>query len=120
MDYFSVDNKDDFNIPTLEEEKEEYEAFKRGRYTIVVRKAKTPTYHSIKGRNIVFTGRGPYTRSRLMQLARTHGAFANSNSINKFTEILVVGEKPGSKLSKAKKGNIKIITMEEFLEQVEK
>ena len=112
--------KEDFNIPTTEEEEREYQSFKRGRYTIVVRKTKSPISHSIKGKNIVFTGRGPYTRSRLMQLAKSNGAFATSNSINKFTDILVVGEKPGTKVYKARKENIEIITMEEFLKQIDK
>lgn len=109
---------DDLRLPTIEEEQEKYDSFKRGRFTIVVEKAKPSENYSIKGKNIVFTGRGPYTRGTLMKMARNHGAFATSNTISKTTEILVVGEKPGSKLTKAKREKIKIISMEEFLSQV--
>lgn len=115
---FSMDDMKEINLPTIEEEHKNYESFKRGRFTIVVQKKLNEEPFSIKGKNIVFTGRGPYTRGTLMKMAREYGAFATSNSISKHTEVLVVGEKPGSKLILAKRNNIKIISMKEFLDQV--
>lgn len=53
------------------------------------------------GRNIVFTGKGPYVRNDLIQLAKKCGADVTSNSITKKTNLLVVGEGAGSKLQKA-------------------
>ena len=117
---YCMDDMEELKLPTAEEEQEEYASFKRGRYTIVVRKTSSDEIYSIKGKNIVFTGRGPYSRGTLMKMAREHGAFAVSNSISKYTDVLVVGEKPGSKLIKAKMNSIKIISMEEFLSQIDK
>lgn len=116
---YSMDEIEELNLPTIEEEEAGYDSFKRGRFTIVVRKEADNLPYSIKGKNIVFTGRGPYTRGTLMKMAREHGAFATSNSISKHTDVLVVGEKPGNKLIIAKRGNIKIISMEEFLSEIE-
>lgn len=115
----NLEEVEDIKVPTIEEEQEKYDSIKRGRFTIVVQKTTNNQHYSIKGKNIVFTGRGPYTRGTLMKMARHHGGFATSNSITKFTDVLVVGEKPGSKLIKAQRENIKIISMEEFLSQVE-
>lgn len=115
---FSMDDMIEIKLPTIEEEQENFESFKRGRFTIVVQKKLNEEPFSIKGKNIVFTGRGPYTRGTLMKMARQYGALASSNSISKHTEVLVVGEKPGSKLITAKRNNIKIMSMEEFLTQV--
>ena len=38
-----------------------------------------------------------------------------SNTVNKKTDFLVIGDKPGSKLQKAEKLNIKIISEDEFM-----
>lgn len=117
-----MDEMEELKLPTEEEEQENYASFKRGRFTIVVEKAKVHEscnqHFDILGKNIVFTGRGPYTRGTLMKMAREHGAIASSNNFSKTTEVLVVGEKPGSKLIRAKRENIRIISMEEFLSQV--
>ena len=68
------------------------------------------------GKNIVFTGKGPYVRNDLMQLAKKCGADVNSNSITKKTNLLVVGEGAGSKLQKAKNLGIEIMDMADFFE----
>ena len=55
----------------------------------------------MEGKNIVFTGRGFLVRSELMRLARQAGANVES-VVTKKCDILIVGEKPGSKLRKLK------------------
>lgn len=65
------------------------------------------------GKNIVFTGRGFLARGELMRLARQ--AEANVDSVvTKKCDILIVGEKPGSKLRKAKVLGCEIITISDF------
>lgn len=68
------------------------------------------------GRNIVFTGKGPYKRNELMQLAKKCGADISSNSITKKTNLLVVGDGAGSKLRKATDLGIEIMDMSDFFE----
>ena len=60
------------------------------------------------GKNIVFTGRGFLARGELMRLARQAGANVDS-VVTKKCDILIVGEKPGSKLRKAKVLGINIL-----------
>lgn len=71
-----------------------------------------------EGKTIVFTGKGPYKRNNLIELAKKCGALAE-NSITKRTNILVVGEDAGSKLKKAKDLGIEIIEMADFFEMVQ-
>lgn len=71
------------------------------------------------GKNIVFTGKGPYTRNQLMELAKKCGADITSNSITKKTNLLVVGEDAGSKLDKAQKLGIEIMSMDDFYGMIE-
>ena len=65
------------------------------------------------GKNIVFTGRGFLVRGELMRLARQEGANVDS-VVTKKCDILIVGEKPGSKLRKAKVLGCDIITISDF------
>ena len=65
------------------------------------------------GKNIVFTGRGFLVRGELMRLARQAGANVDS-VVTKKCDILIVGEKPGSKLRKAKILGCDIITISDF------
>ena len=67
----------------------------------------------LEGKNIVFTGRGFLVRSELMRLARQAGANVES-IVTKKCDILIVGEKPGGKLIKAKKMGCKIISCDDF------
>lgn len=67
------------------------------------------------GKNIVFTGRGFLARGELMRLARQAGANVDS-VVTKKCDILIVGEKPGSKLRKAKVLGCEIITISDFKE----
>ena len=72
----------------------------------------------LEGKNIVFTGRGFLVRSELMRLARQAGANVES-VVTKKCDILIVGEKPGSKLRKAKILGCEIITTNDFKEILE-
>lgn len=65
------------------------------------------------GKNIVFTGRGFLARGELMRLARQAGANVDS-VVTKKCDILIVGEKTGSKLRKAKVLGCEIITISDF------
>ncbi|MDU4885081.1 MAG: BRCT domain-containing protein [Clostridium celatum] len=70
------------------------------------------------GKNVVFTGRGFLVRGELMRLARQAGANVDS-VVTKKCDILIVGEKPGSKLRKAKVLGCDIITISDFRDILE-
>ncbi|WP_133016897.1 BRCT domain-containing protein [Clostridium cuniculi] len=70
------------------------------------------------GKNIVFTGRGFLVRGELMRLGRQAGANVDS-LVTKKCDILIVGEKPGSKLRKAKILGCDIITISDFKDILE-
>ena len=72
----------------------------------------------LQGKNIVFTGRGFLVRGELMRLARQAGANVDS-VVTKKCDILIVGEKPGSKLRKAKILGCEIITTDDFKDILE-
>ncbi len=67
----------------------------------------------LENKNIVFTGRGFLVRGELSRLARQAGGNVES-LVSKRTDLLIVGEKPGSKLRKAKVLGCDIITTEDF------
>ncbi|MCM8780639.1 MAG: NAD-dependent DNA ligase LigA, partial [Candidatus Omnitrophica bacterium] len=69
---------------------------------------------ALTGKIVVFTGElKNFTRSQAEAVVRQLGGMASS-SVSKKTDLVVVGENPGSKLEKAKKLNIRIIDEEEF------
>ena len=70
------------------------------------------------GKNVVFTGRGFLVRGELMRLARQAGASVDS-IVTRKCDILIVGEKPGSKLRKAKVLGCDIITISDFRDILE-
>ena len=72
----------------------------------------------IGGKNVVFTGRGFLVRGELMRLARQAGANVDT-VITKKCDLLIVGEKPGSKLRKAKVLGCEIITTNDFKDILE-
>lgn len=69
---------------------------------------------------MVFTGKMTHgTRDEMGNIAEDYGANVQ-NSLNKKTDILVVGDRPGvSKLDKAKALGVKVISEEEFYELVD-
>ena len=70
------------------------------------------------GKNVVFTGRGFLVRGELMRLARQVGANVDT-VVTKKCDLLIVGEKPGSKLRKAKVLGCEIITTNDFKDILE-
>lgn len=62
---------------------------------------------------VVFTGRGFTVRWQLAQFARNCGAKVESTVTSK-TTLLIVGERPGGKLLKAKRMGCKIISIDDF------
>ena len=80
------------------------------KYVKVAEKRKSELY----GKTMVFTGTlSIYSREKAQNLAKKLGAKITS-TVSKNTDILVVGENPGSKLKKAKDLDISIMTEEEF------
>ncbi len=74
----------------------------------------------LKNKRIVFTGKASsFTRDEFMELVRNYGGLP-SDSVSKNTDILVVGENPGSKLEKAQSLGIKTMTEAEFLKLINK
>lgn len=67
------------------------------------------------GKNVVLTGSlSKYTRGEATELIEKNGGTVQS-SVGKSTDLVVAGEKAGSKLEKAAKLSIKIITEDEFI-----
>lgn len=71
--------------------------------------------HPFFGKTFVLTGAlHQFTRDKAASLIRERGGKIG-NSVTKNCDYLLIGEEPGSKLEKAKKFNIKIITEQEFI-----
>ncbi|MDP3982144.1 MAG: NAD-dependent DNA ligase LigA [bacterium] len=72
----------------------------------------------LEGKTFVFTGTfSQILRDKAKELVREHGG-AVSESISLHTSFVVAGEKPGSKLAKAKKLGTRIIGEKEFLRMI--
>ena len=75
----------------------------------------SPSNSKLLGKNIIFTGSlETLTREQAAKLASSFGANI-VNSISKNTDVVVVGNKAGSKLKKAQDLGLKILNEEEFL-----
>ena len=75
--------------------------------------------HQLSGKNFVFTGTlEKLNRSSAKITVESLGAKA-SGSVSKKTDYLIAGPGAGSKLKKAKKLNIKVLTEPEFLKMVD-
>ncbi len=73
----------------------------------------------LAGKSLVVTGTlTRYTRDEIQALIAQHGGRASS-SISKSTDYLVAGEKAGSKLDKAQKLGVKVLSEAEFEELVQ-
>ena len=64
---------------------------------------------------ICFTGKVSKPRTEMETIAKEKG-FTPVDSVSKGLTILVVGEKAGSKLAKAQKLGIQIVSEKEFME----
>ncbi len=69
---------------------------------------------TLAGKTVVFTGALKMPRAEAEELVRQHGGRATS-SVSKATSYLVAGEDAGSKLDKARKLGVKILSEDEFL-----
>lgn len=70
--------------------------------------------HALAGKTLVVTGTlAKYSRDEIEALIREHGGHAAS-SVSKSTDYLVAGEKAGSKLDKAKKLGVQVLSETEF------
>ncbi|HEX2475566.1 MAG TPA: NAD-dependent DNA ligase LigA, partial [Lacipirellulaceae bacterium] len=77
-------------------------------------KATAATAGPLSGKTLVVTGTlEKYTRQEIEELIEQHGGRAAS-SVSKSTDYLVAGEKAGSKLDKARKLNVRVISESEF------
>ncbi|MCM8758663.1 MAG: NAD-dependent DNA ligase LigA [Candidatus Omnitrophica bacterium] len=73
----------------------------------------------LSGIRFVITGTlKKYTREEMKTQLKKYGARVSEN-ISKETDFLIVGENPGSKLEKARKLGVKIISEEEVLKMIE-
>jgi DNA ligase (NAD+) len=73
---------------------------------------------ALAGKTLVVTGTlERYSRDQIEDLIREHGGHAAS-SVSKNTDYLVAGEKAGSKLEKAQKLGVKVITEAEFAQLI--
>ncbi len=85
-------------------------------------KPKIPEKREIKessftGKTVVITGKLSSPREKIKELLEGHGAKV-TNSVSKKTDFLICGEDAGSKLEKAKKLGVKILSEEEFFDEI--
>ena len=74
--------------------------------------------NKLEGMTIVVTGTlKNYTRQQIEQMVKDHGG-KTSSSVSKKTSMLVAGENAGSKLEKAQKFGIEILSEIEFIERI--
>jgi DNA ligase (NAD+) len=73
-----------------------------------------PTNTGISGKTVVVTGTlKHFGRDEIEALIRTLGG-KTTGSVTKKTDLLIAGEKAGSKLDQAKELGIRVLTEEEF------
>ncbi len=74
---------------------------------------------ALNGKSFLFTGTlKKVKRDEAKELVKKNGG-KNISSVSKNLDYLVAGESPGSKVDKAKKNNVKIITEQEFFDMIE-
>lgn len=71
----------------------------------------------LSGKSFALTGTIGYTRDFAQQLIEDAGGTFRT-SVSSKTDYLIVGEKPGSKLAKARQLGVAILTEEEFLQML--
>ena len=74
-----------------------------------------PNFEAVQGRTFVFTGRlSQMTRAQAVAFVKTAGGYI-ANSVNESTDMLVVGERPGSKLQQAESKGVRVVDESTFL-----
>jgi len=77
------------------------------------------THSPLSGKNCVITGTlGKYSRPEVTRLIKSLGGSVGS-AVSRNTDALIAGEKPGSKLKKAKSLGVRILSEKDFLRIVE-
>ena len=99
---------DEKNIKTLETLEAESLRIQNPDFTAARKKL------PLEGMNFVITGTLPRPRKEVEDMIEADGGHASS-AISGNTDYLIAGEKPGSKLDKAKELGVKTISYEEFL-----
>ena len=101
--------KDDFNIKMIEELKS---------FGVNPQEAIQASSSIFKGKTFVLTGTLPtMSRDEASEIIKQNGG-KTSSSVSKNTDFVLAGENAGSKLDKAQKLNVKIISENEFLEML--
>ncbi len=72
---------------------------------------------SFTGKTVVITGKLSSPREKIKELLENHGAKV-TNSVSKKTDFLICGEDAGSKLAKAEKLGVKVMSEEEFFSEI--
>lgn len=91
------------------------ELFKNG---VVIKKDDFKKENKLSGKTFVITGSFEnFSRDEIKEKIRNLGG-QNSSSVSKKTDFVLAGDEPGSKVTKAKELNIKIISEEEFLRMI--
>ncbi len=71
----------------------------------------------LEGLTIVITGSfDGYTRDDIVKIIEENGG-KSSSTVSKKTSLLIAGENAGSKLDKAEKNAVKVISLEEFIDE---
>ncbi|MBZ4672355.1 NAD-dependent DNA ligase LigA [Deferribacterales bacterium Es71-Z0220] len=73
--------------------------------------------NKLNGKNFLITGKLSRSRKDMEELIRENGGNV-LGGVNKDLDYLIVGDSPGSKLDKAKKLNVKIISEDDFMEMI--
>ena len=73
--------------------------------------------NKLEGMTIVITGSFEgYTRDNIVEIIESNGG-KSSGTISKKTSLLIAGENAGSKLDKAEKNSVKVLSLQEFLSE---
>lgn len=87
---------------------------------VQIEQSKRARSQVLSGKSFLFTGTlQSMTRDDAQELVREHGGDILS-SVSKNLDYLVVGEESGSKLQKAQKFDVRILTEQEFLQMIKK
>lgn len=106
-----------FASPAVRDVLEELRALGLNFGTPLPPKAEKPE-GKLSGKTVVVTGTlVRFTRDEIKELIHEHGGRA-AGSVSKETDYVVAGEKAGSKLDKAQKLNIPVLSEDEFLELI--
>ncbi len=90
------------------------------KYGIKTEKKESREEQTLSGKTFLFTGSlENFSRTDASDMVKKKGGIVKS-SVSKNLDYLVVGKNPGSKLDKAKKLDINIISEEEFLDIIKK